>query len=555
MLRRLIQTLLPQATLPTPSPGLSPSTHSSRSSHSSGCEADSLLALHQRLQVQIAQIRAWNPTDGHLCDLMSSGLDAEKRIRTLHNVNESWLIYIDSLEAQSGFYAELWQQLPGLRLQRLEAFDWTLTEPLEGRFDQMVQHHLARAAIHFAEARHAFQKGRDDHAQLHDRKGVQYCDDAEALIRCCRHGDQPHKDAVVAAFDARRSAVGRKALQDLIEQSPWDRPCEPIAPSWLEAAATRGVGVPAIQRPAPSEFGEHIQERLRRLEVILYPSPVPSATTGPLLALLQADGSVQTQFGVQGARPASPGLLDPGGRLQARLDLLMRERPGMRQSAPPSYLALLDSLEAAVEEAQAAHQKYQEAQLAITSLEQGMASHSTPVHALRPWLKEAQHLLELASKAGTAGHSSIKAQRAAHAYDLATMTRQKLEHIGKGLWPNAERQLEHGLKLMVTAKTMMKHCVQTLQTRLLHRFWALHWNYLTASTSMQAESILIRMEATLRDVQAADSEHERRRAARESGRISRPGPAPSAAAPAPFQPAPAGSSAHGCGPAEARPAP
>lgn len=532
MLSRLIHTLRSQVAVPTRSSALS------RPSRTSDFEAESLLALHQRLQIQMAQIRAWNPTEGHLRDLMTSGLDAEERIRTLHNIDENWLTYIDKLETESKFYVELWQQLPGLRLRRLEHFDWTLTEPLQGCFDLMVQRHLARAALHFSEARSAFQHGSADLAQFHDRKGVQYCDDAQALLRCYRHGDQQHKDAVVAAFEARRSAGGQEALRNLLHQSAWEPPSEP-----------------ATQHATVAALGEPIHGRLHRLEAILHPSALQTANTGPLLALLQADDSAHPQFGLQAPRPASASLLDPDRHLQARLDLLMRERPAIAQSPSPTYRSLLDSLEAAVEEAQAAQQKYQEAQLALTSLEQCLSLHPQLAQGLRLWWKEAQLRLELAGKAGKAGLSTVKAQRAAQCYDLATMTRQKLEHIAKGLWPGAERQIRLGLQLMGDAKRREDPCERTFQARLLQRFWALHWKYLFASTSVQAERLLTQMASTLRDVQTADSDHQRRLAARESDRINRPAPEPSVAAPAPFQPAPGGNSAHGCGPAEARPAP
>lgn len=479
-------------------------------------ELHALLDFQDRLLSSVSQLKAWHPTQGHLKKLHDCGREGELRALAVVAVSPDWQNFADEVAESVQLYRSDWEQLPGLRQQRLKDFEWTLTDPLDGPIDLLVQRQLATAVLFFNEALKAFEQGHPDQAKAHDREGRQRCDRADALIECHRHGTAEQQQALLSLSQDLSSKEGRGRFHAYLKEAPWRSPGGSVEPL-IEgsptsphrgarperSALTKTSAAAAAPKKAETGASSQVMKRLQRLQWMLQATgPSPQALGTPVAHPAPARN---LQAGLELPGPPAPRVVhapDPDGCLGQLLDLLTRAAPKSHEPPTGAYLSLLAHLEQSVVNAQAAHVQSQEAQEAKASLTYALGQDPLRRLLFKGPLDEVRRLYKEAVYAGRAGRPDLQAATARKCFDLATMSLQKLRQIQANVWPDAELQLHRCASFSAVVAKMQGRKTLPLINQLIQRFSALRWSFHTASTHVQANQALDKMERTLRDIRS-----------------------------------------------------
>lgn len=508
-------------------------------------DAPSMVDFQCHLMAQVDRIRAWTPEEGELRALQRAGEDGELRSRTLRTVTPEWAKFVKTLDDEVNFYQSLWERLPGLRLNRIDDFAWTLTEPLEMPFDVIVQDHLAQSSAEFRKAWTSFQHGRGDQAQLHHDLGMQGCGYADAIIRCCQGGDPQQKQTLHDLYLASVSTAARQQLYAYLDEAPWDKtkaqgdvqqtgvvaqaPAQTsrtrlgteteaataTATATSAAAATRAPGAasarsataassstpaaaPVSTQPLAIRAERPILKRLEALDILLQGRG--DSVGRDLQAYVLPDGRVRAHLAALDLASIRSSELDPSGRLSSQLVVLESGAPAgaqVGQAPSDSYLSALRALEASVEKAQTAQQHLREAREAVVSLRKVIKADPTTERVLKWAVMEIEKLQKAASEAGKAGKLDVKETRARQCLELATMSRHKAQEIRDGRWPGAEQQLQRCIALHSQRSKVEDGSLKPIRDRLLQRLTAQEWAFHTARSPERADAMLDAMAVTL----------------------------------------------------------
>lgn len=438
----------------------------------------------------VRKLEAWKPEGGALLVLYRAALTGQDYALSDRELTPAWRQFAANLKNEVATYEQDWNRLTGLSRNMIHAFDWIQTEPLEDRFDLLLQRQLAVAHRKFKDARRAFEAGDVRSACRADHQGRQYCWFADAILRCAREGTEAQKDELQQMLAEGMQKGNVPKMYQQLKSSCWYAQAPAAEPLTDDPFAEMAAAGPAPDTAASSPTW----------------SP-PCTPTGTLTRMASHTAAaprtvrerIEDLLAIARLRFTQ---IDRSRQLSQRLSLLHAELPGPRELPSQGYLAALDQLERDVATAQRVSAVQQEAVLAEIALRNFLASRPALDEMLHYRKDGAKSAYQASLQYASEGRMDRAETAARDSFNLNNLALQMARSTEAGTWPDAAAQIRQRDALCLEAHAQASGPVTVTMARLLDRVVALRNGFDTAVNQEQAAVMLDRMERTLAQVKA-----------------------------------------------------